>query len=334
MAIRLLPALLLLAATPISQAAPTLYGKLNLAVQQSDDGTTARGSYSEVASYASRFGLKGDSELADGWGVFYKLEFQVNIDDDEGDALDSRDQYVGLSTPAGDVMIGRRNTIFKEANNGADQFGDVEGDIKYLFAGDNRLGDNITWKSPIWNQLQLGATVIMGDNSKQKDKEDGDEGYNLALFYGDKSLKKQPLWGAVAYEDGVAGYSNTVLVGRAALGDWQFGAMWQNTEDSESNDDESGYMVNVAYLMEAWTFKAQYMASDLYKIGYTKRKDEDGNKLGFQSGSSIGVDYSFNKTTSAYLWYTINEKPESSYRDTAVHNDDASYLALGMIHKF
>ncbi|GAA5214409.1 porin [Corallincola platygyrae] len=324
----------LLALAPATQAAPKIYGKLNLALQQSDDGTTARGSYSEVASYASRFGIKGDSDLGEGWGVFYKLEFQVNIDDDEADALDSRDQYLGVSSPAGDFMIGRRNTVFKEANNSADLFGDVEGDIKFLFAGDNRLGDNVTWKSPKWDQWQLGATIITGDNSKQKDLEDGDEGYNLALFYGDKSLKKQPVWGSVAYESGVTGYDNMVAVGRVAWGDWKFGAMWQNTESTTSGDDESGYMANVAYLMGPWTLKAQYMASDLYKLGYTKRKDDDGNKLGFQNSTSLGVDYTFNKTTSAYLWLTLAEKPEAEYRDIDVQNDDASYLALGMIHKF
>ena len=55
-----------------------LYGKINVAVVNSDSGSTDTW---KLNSNASRIGLKGSSQISEGLSVFYKTEFEVDVDD-------------------------------------------------------------------------------------------------------------------------------------------------------------------------------------------------------------------------------------------------------------
>ncbi|PTB84406.1 hypothetical protein C9988_04665, partial [Pseudidiomarina aestuarii] len=67
------------------------YGRINVSLQQSDDGA---GSDSEVVSNASRIGVKGGAQLTDTLEVIYQLEWQVDVADlGSDDNLKSRNQY-------------------------------------------------------------------------------------------------------------------------------------------------------------------------------------------------------------------------------------------------
>ena len=73
-----------------------VYGKANVTVQSSDDG---EGSFTEIKSNNSRFGLKGSEKITEGLEAVYKLEFGVDVSDadskgDNDDNITARNQYV------------------------------------------------------------------------------------------------------------------------------------------------------------------------------------------------------------------------------------------------
>ena len=114
-----------------------VYGKANVTVQSSDDG---EGSFTEIKSNASRFGLKGSEKITDGLEAVYKFEFQVDVSDadskgDNDDNISARNQYVGLKGAYGQVVVGRNDTALKQSQGKLDLFNDLEGDIKNVFKG-------------------------------------------------------------------------------------------------------------------------------------------------------------------------------------------------------
>ena len=129
-----------------------VYGKANVSAQSSDDG---EGSFSEIKSNASRIGFKGSENISDGLEAIYKFEFQVNVSDDSKDTVTSRNQYVGLKGGFGQLVIGRNDTALKQSQGKLDLFDNLEGDIKNLFKGENRLSDTITYSSKDLSGLQL-----------------------------------------------------------------------------------------------------------------------------------------------------------------------------------
>jgi predicted porin len=72
-------------AAPVAFAdAPTVYGKVNMAIDSTDveaaNSTVDADSGTQVNSRASRVGIKGSEDLGNGLKAIYKLEFEVQID--------------------------------------------------------------------------------------------------------------------------------------------------------------------------------------------------------------------------------------------------------------
>jgi len=133
--------------------AATIYGRMDLSLDrvsidndQSGDVHDSGSNWS-VASNASRFGVKGDADLGDGFTALYKIEWQVSADtgnhssnktafdelneeieysDDSGD-LKARNRYVGLSGGFGTVLLGLMDTPLKKAQGKVDLFNDWSG---------------------------------------------------------------------------------------------------------------------------------------------------------------------------------------------------------------
>jgi predicted porin len=81
-----------------------VYGKVNLSVQSSDEGT---GSQTELKSNSSRIGFKGSEALSNGLTIVYQYEMQVDVTDESGEKnLKSRNQYVGIKGGFGELLIG------------------------------------------------------------------------------------------------------------------------------------------------------------------------------------------------------------------------------------
>ncbi|CAM4040187.1 porin [Pseudoalteromonas byunsanensis] len=285
----------------------TVYGKANVSLQSSDEG---EGSATEIKSNASRFGFKGAEKLEGGLEVIYKLEFQVDLSDadskGEDDNITARNQYVGLKGSFGEVVIGRNDTAFKQSQGKLDLFNDLEGDIKNLFKGENRLGNSISYKSASFNGFKVLGTYIA------EDKKDGENGFSTALTYGDSGLKKSSIYAAVAVDSEVKGRDAVRFSVQGKVADFKLGAIYQMQEKVDGSEEADGYLLNAAYSFGANTLKAQYQVLDF----------DQGDKL---DGISIGIDHKLNKATKLYGFYSTFDGDNQVERD---------YLGLGIEYKF
>jgi predicted porin len=279
-----------------------IYGKANVTVQSSDDGA---GRFTEVKSNASRIGFKGTHALNDGLEVVYKAEFQVDIDGD-GDVFKGRNQYIGLKGAYGEVLLGKNDTMLKQSQGKVDLFNDLNADIKSLWKGENRLSDTISYKSPKFNGLQFGVTYIAEDSIEAQDA------VSLAVFYGDKKLKKSKIYAALAHDAEVNGYDVTRAVLQGKVSGITMGGIVQTQENISTGAKLDGFMVSAKYKVGETTFKGQYQVGD----------NKDGDN---KSGISAGIDYALAKSTKLFAFYT------SFDMDSAVDED---YLAAGIEYKF
>lgn len=282
-----------------------IYGKANLSVQSSDEG---EGSFTEVKSNASRIGFKGTHELSKDLSVVFKAEFQVDLDGDsgKGDSITDRNQYVGLKGNFGEVLIGKNDTVLKQSQGKVDLFSDLNGDIKHLWKGENRMADTITYKSKKFNGFQLGVTYVAEDSV------DGEDATSIALFYGDKSLKKSKVYASVAMDSEMKGYDVTRATIQGKVADFTLGAMVQTQENVSSGDEMDGVLVSGKYSVNEWTLKAQMQ---------TAKFDGGDDK----SGVTIGADYKLAKSTKLYTFYTSLDMDSGA---------DEDYLAVGLEYKF
>ena len=285
-----------------------IYGKANVTVQSSDDG---EGSFTEIKSNASRLGVKGSEKINDSLEAVYKFEFQVDVSDadskgDNDDNISARNQYVGLKGAFGQVVIGRNDTALKQSQGKLDLFNDLEGDIKNVFKGENRLGDSITYTSNSYEGFKVLATFIAEDDV------DADNGYSMAVTYGDVALKKSAVYASIAADSEVNGYDVVRASIQGKVEDFKLGAMYQTQEKVDGSAEGDGYLLNAAYSMGKNTFKVQYQAMDF---------DDSDDKTAI----SVGVDHKLNKNIKVFGFYSSFDMD---------NNVDQDYLGLGMEYKF
>jgi predicted porin len=300
------------ATLPAMAASVDIYGRADLSVQSSDQG---EGNFTELKSNASRLGFKGTHSLNEDLEVVYKAEFEVDMDGD-GDVFKARNQYIGLRGMFGEVLLGKNDTMLKQSQGKVDLFSDLNGDIKTLWAGENRLGDSITYKSPKFQSFQLGLTYITEDEIEASDA------FSMALFYGDKKLKKSTLYASVAYDSEVKGKSGDGAVKgnfdilRATvstkLAGVTLGLMLQNQEDVANGAEMNGVMASAKYSIDNLTFKGQLQTADY--------EDSDS-----RSGITAGIDYKLAKSTKLYAFYTSFDLDSTA---------DQDYLAAGIQYNF
>ena len=280
-----------------------VYGKANLSLQSSDEG---EGSFTEIKSNASRIGLKGSHELSEGLTVIYQAEFQVDLDGDSDDNITARNQYVGLAGSFGEILLGKNDTMVKQSQGKVDLFSDLNGDIKSLWKGENRMADTLTYKSPKFNDFQVGVTYIAEDSV------DADDGISIGVIYGDAKLKKSKLYASVAVDSDVKGYDVTRASIQGKVGKVVLGAMLQSQEKVDGSDEMDGFMVSAKYKMDKITLKSQYQSANF--------KDGDD-----KSGITIGADYSIAKSTKLYTFYSSFDMDSEA---------DEDYLAVGIEYNF
>ena len=282
----------------------SLYGKANLTVQSSDEG---EGSFTEIKSNASRIGLAGTHELEEGLNVIYKAEFQVDLDGDSEDNITSRNQYIGLRGEFGEVLLGKNDTVTKQSQGKVDLFSDLNGDIKNLWKGENRLSDTLTYKSPKISNVQLGLTYIAEDSVE------GNNAYSLSVAYGDAKLKKSPIFASIAMDSEVKGYDLIRATVQSKVSGVTIGAMIQTQEKSTDGTGEmDGFMVSAKYTVKKLTFKGQFQHADF--------DDSDT-----QSGFTLGADYKLGKSIKLFAFYTSFDLDSQ---------EDEEYLATGIEYKF
>jgi predicted porin len=292
-------------AQPAIAANIDIYGRADVSFQSSDEG---EGKFTEVKSNASRLGFKGNHKLNDDLEVIFKAEFQVDLDGDseKGKSITDRNQYVGLKGAFGEVLLGKNDTMLKQSQGKVDLFSDLNGDIKSLWKGENRMADTVSYKSPKFNDFRIGVTYIA------EDEIDAEDAISVAVFYGDKKLKKSKVYASIAMDSEVKGYDTTRATVQGKVSGITLGAIYHTQEKVDGGAEMDGFLLSAKYKVNEVTLKGQYQTAD-YDGGDSK------------SGVTVGADYSLAKSTKLYAFYTSFDMDSGA---------DEDYLAVGIQYKF
>ena len=294
----------------------TIYGKINVSVVNSDDGASDEWN---LNSNASRLGVKGKTEIADGLYAVYKAEFEMCVDDGDckGQTFTQRNIMGGVRGSFGTVWAGKHDSPTKLAQNKIDLFNDLEGDIKNTFEGENRVSNIVAYTSPTINGFSSTVAMMPGEGADVDGDGQDDTGLTDGISYS-VSYSMDNLYIAVAGDQDVDSQDLMRIVAQYKMDALKLGVMYQQNEDNLGTKDESGFFVSAAYQLDKkTTLKAQYGSIE---------DDVDGDE---EETLSLGADYKLAKGTKVYVFYTDNT--DSS---TCVADDEDTAFGLGMEHKF
>ncbi|MEM8593210.1 MAG: porin [Pseudomonadota bacterium] len=299
----LLTGAIALPASVAAQAAPTLYGKANVSYQKTTDDNQDQW---EPNSNSSRLGVKGDAEVTDDLTAVYKAEFEISIDDGDkkGQTFAQRNIYAGVKGNFGQVVAGKFDTPLKKARGNFDQFNSLSvSAVKHVLLktgeskGENRMGNQIMYTSPkIAGIAQFNASLIPGEEARTDGKDGFADGKSFSVTAGDKYLKKNKYFAAVAVDDNVKGADLVRFAAQTKLpSNTKLGVLYQTAKASDVNDavsmDSVGVSVTQAINSNV-VLKAQYMQSEA---------DTDNGQENTQF--SVGTDYKLNKKTKLFGYY-------------------------------
>ena len=294
----------------------TIYGKVNVSVVNADTGSTDQW---KLNSNASRLGVKGKTEIADGLYAVSKAEFEIAVDDGDtkGQTFNQRNIMAGIRGGFGTVWAGKHDSPTKLAQNKIDLFNDLEGDIKNTFEGENRVSNIVAYTSPTINGFATTVAMMPGEGADVDGDGNDDTGLTDGISYS-VSYTKDNLYIAVAGDQDVDNQDLMRIVAQYKIDALKLGVMYQQNEDNLGTKDESGFFVSAAYKLDSkTTLKAQYGSIE---------DDADGDK---EDTMSLGADYKLAKGTKLYVFYTDNTDSSVGEADT-----DATAYGLGMEHKF
>ena len=280
---------------------PEFYGKVNVSLQNTQEGDT---STSEVSSNASRLGVKGTAQLNHGLQGIYKAEYQTAVDDGDegGQTFSQRNIYAGIKGNFGQVIIGKFDTPLKKAQGKVDQFGDLEGDIKSAITNsDNRTANSVQYNTPTFSGLVATVSHIASEDETVND------GTSSSLTY----TRKQ-FYAAIAYDTDVEanGIDVTRVAAQYTVAGIALGALWETQQQAGQNKD--GWVYSAAYKLNSDVkLKAQYGESDIVM---------DNAKT-----YSLGVDYKLGDKTKTYAFVTDEEFGDNSSNE---------YYGIGLEQKF
>lgn len=329
---------------PAAEAAPKVYGKLNLSVESFKDDKAPATDTSRVVSNASRFGIKGEDELTAELSATYQIEFEVAADsaDNTGTGsksnfdLTARNRYVGLKHATyGQVKIGQFDSYLKLAEGEADLFNDYFGDMKNVVVGQNRLKNVVAYMSPVVEGFAFNIQHQTKDAAnKDAPAAIGSKGgHSASLTYTNEDLG---LYAALAADRGIA--SKGAVFGsefqrdseRAVVtykvSDLFLSAVYTRSEltdegtqlNGNNKDKEAGYSLGAAYKLDDVTLKAQY-GKGTADVGQAEVKTV-----------SAGADYNFTSKTKVFAFYTTLDADNTAGTQTK----DQRVIATGIEHKF
>ncbi len=289
-------------------AAPEIYGRANVSVELVDEaGDTG----TALESNSSRLGFKGSEKINENYEIVYQLEYGVDFDDDDGDKFSQRNIYIGVKSDWGQVLAGHIDTPLKSAQGKLDVFNDLRGDIaKTVTTNDNRMSNSVLYTTP--NRFGPFTANVAYISSEDEERSDGK---SASLIYNSGNI-----YGAVAVDQDVERDDSDAarFVAVYNLEAWQLGAMVETADNGISPDRTEGVLLSAKYQTGPWAFKAQAGQSDVVAEG--------------TDTLSLGADYSLNKVTRVYGFYTYAESDEPTWSGGPAL--DGNYLGAGIELKF
>ncbi len=199
-----------------AHAAPTLYGKLNVSLNQVDNNDYAGNDQTQLNSNASRIGVKGEEKLTDNVGVIYQAEWAIATDGSGSDTdLSARNRFLGLKfKDVGSIKAGNYDSYFKSAaGDYQDIFNDDTNlDITKTMYGEERTKNVVgfeTDKNLLIPGLEFKVMAEMGENNSSKyntkQRNGFGSGVSTSLAYQNKDVGVAV---AIAGNFGIAGTYN------------------------------------------------------------------------------------------------------------------------------
>jgi predicted porin len=351
-----------------AQAAPTVYGRLNLSVDYMDMDTNATPSVDnkvwELNSNASRLGVKGNEKLTDELTAVYKAEWEVQGDTGGAD-LKGRERYIGLKHyQLGTVRLGNIDSPFKNAEDSIDVFNDsVHLDMGSFLTGQTRLANSINYVSPKFLDV-FGANITLQPGEKTRVTDDFATGHanedhladgiSAAFSYEDDSLylsfamdkdivtnlPQQFVYvtNAISTPPAITSYAEARdamrFNARYKMSELTLSAMFQKSESSNNANtlaaklDEQAVVLSVSYNMDKLTFRGEYGMNNL-----------DAGDNGFGGTDEIdttfvgvGIDYNLTQSTKAFG--NLAMRKDETSKSLGVKDVDTTYLGFGMETRF
>ncbi|TCB79461.1 porin [Acinetobacter sp. ANC 4173] len=347
-----------------AQAAPTLYGKLNVSIDNVDNKNfDGKSDVSEVNSNASRFGIKGEEKLTEKLSAIYLAEWAIATDGSGSDTdLSARNRFIGLKSDGiGALKVGKFDSYFKTAaGNNQDIFNDhTILDITNTMYGEERSNNVIGFESDpkllaglsfnvMFQQGESSSSVTAGTTGND-DKRDGfGDAVSASVNYENKDLG---LALAVAGNSGIQGKYNAYSLkdiysdAYRVTGSYDFstiglkglvlGGLWQH---AEPKDDLTAYTANAVTTNYQGLEEDSWITAVTYKIGNTPfavkgqyqsaKTARDGHDDRTIDQYGIGLDYKINKQA---RFYGIVAQQK---RDWLSDDDKRTVIGTGMEYNF
>ena len=323
-----------MAASSAAMAAPTVYGLINLSIDNQDTGSDT--DTMVMKSQTSDVGVKGSEDLGDGMKAFYKAEFQFSAD--TAGAPTGRDQYIGLKGGMGTVKFGATSSNYKQMGGKVDPMyrTSLEGRGKGatgmqmqspLHGGSGtrtagRMSDQLQFASnPMGGMQVVVNTTFAGDvDTVNNDNIDETIGFGFRYkaksfsFYIDMITQDRDGDSTTSSETG------TKLGGTFKAGPVKLGLQVEQTEDLVGND----------YMMLSANYGIDKNNAVYFAFG-TKSDDAAGGVTASDTGStSMALMYNHNMSKMTNLYVGFGNRADG---DNAA-NADYTGITAGMRVKF
>ncbi|QNM95248.1 porin [Chitinimonas koreensis] len=328
-----------LAAPAFADNNVTLYGRIDMGLERSDDGTTSR--FVEQ-NFASRIGFKGEEDLGGGLKALFQIETGVSPDDSANSAAwASRNSFVGLKGDFGTVLMGNHDMPFKSLDRNVGTMWNQTDPIEQVVNGKasaGAIGANfhtrqknvVQYHSPVWSGFQLKAAF-----SPDEAKVDG--GTNKQVYGLSAEYNAGPWNIGAGYENkqdaATKGkdLSAVKLIGGLKIDAFTLGAAYAKLDNDNGSKVDTWALVG-NYTIGATTLKAAYGTAD-----ESKGNAQDGTALW-----SFEVDYSLSKRTTVYGYYAAykNDGKSKAKFETGdnkyapVAGEDPSVFGVAVRHNF
>lgn len=330
-----------------AQAAPTVYGRLNLSVDMTDADNSnlpagTDGEMWSVNSNASRIGVRGNEKLSDNFTAVYKAEWEVNGDVAGPFDLMGRERYIGLKhATLGTLRLGAIDSPLKTSEDNVDVFNDLANlDLGRVITGQVRLDNSINYVSP--KVLDVfganitfqpgegrtpGATATVENHiadaiSAAFSYEDDNLYLSVAMDKDVATATPAVIAAAVPAAAGASQRDALRLVGRYKMNNFTVAGLFQQSEINTSLTpapvaDEQAMVISASYEMDKLTFKGE-IATNTIEFN-TGAGEVDVQLIG------VGVDYNFTQNTKVFgNLASITAEPS-----TATGRKDVEGMQLG-----
>jgi predicted porin len=265
--------------------APFFYSKVKLSYSHIDDENTAD-NVSEIRSHGSRIGIKSNNFVSGESGVLYHLAWKVDMTGRSHDKVKSHDQFIGLKGLWGTILVGRKSTPLKKVQNKIDLFNSLDGDIRNIITGEQRLS-NIVQYTSLESFSGLQFNIMVSEKIQTSADRAAHHATSASVTYTGKQF-----YVGVAQDLNVQGVDSTRIAVQYKINAIKLGMIWQASD--LNNKRKIGYVTSLSYQLDVSKIKVQFGSSDMLSKG--------------RELFSLGLDHKLAKATRLHLFYTLQKE--------------------------